>query len=219
MKHPLKILVLFSGSASSLQYLSNKDPNYGKTYEIVCGIANKKDTKGETFCKDNNIPFVSFNTKIFCMRHGYEGKLKDMPKDIRQEYYSALLAIIRCYEPDMILLSGFMLEITEPLIGYRPIINVHPADLRIKETSTGKPKYIGANPVTKAIKDKQTFTASTIHVVEPEVDCGKIICVSEPLFVEEGVAPHLHQEAMKMKCDGPAYKKALDLITSGAFVF
>ncbi len=218
MKHPLKILVLFSGSASSLRYLLDKDPNYRKTYEIVCGIANKKDTKGETFCKENNIPFISLNTKDFCRQHGYEGKLKDMSKHLRHAYYTDLLVLIKFYKPDIILLSGFMLEITEPLLGYCPIINVHPADLRIKD-ATGKPKYTGDDPVTKAIKDKQTFTASTIHVVEPEVDCGKIICVSESLFVEEGVAPHLHQEEMKMKCDGPAYKKALDLITSGAFVF
>mgnify|MGYP006369435209 FL=1 len=204
MKHPLKILVPFSGSASLLRYLLNKDPNYGKTYETVCGIANKKDTKGETFCKENNIPFISLNTKNFCRQHGYEGKLKDMSKHLRHAYYTDLLVLIKFYKPDIVLLSGFMLEITEPLISYCPIINVYPADLRIKETATDKPKYTGDDPVTKAIKDKQTFTASTVHVVGPELYCGKIICVSEPLFVEEGALPHHHREEMKMKCDDPA---------------
>ena len=82
-----------------------------------------------------------------------------------------------------------------------------------------KPKYTGASAVELAINDGQTFTASTIHVVEEKVDCGKIICVSEKIHVEEGCPIYLHQERMKMLCDGPAYKKALELISSGKFVF
>lgn len=113
-----KIVVLFSGSASSLRYLFEKDKNYGKKYEIVCGISNKKDTKGEKFCKENNIPFIEFNTKRFCVDHGYGGLLKDMPKEIRILYFTELLNLIKSLNPDMILLSGFMLEITEPLLGY-----------------------------------------------------------------------------------------------------
>lgn len=206
-----KIIVLFSGSASSLRYLFENDPNYGSKYQIVCGISNKKETKGEIFCKENNIEFIEFNTKRFCLEHKYYGKIRDMPLSLRTEYYSELLKLIKPFNPDLILLSGFMLEITEPLLGYCPIINVHPADLSIKGPD-GKPKYTGDDAVTMAIEAGEKSTASTIHFVEKEVDCGKIICISDPLFVEERIHPDEHQEKMKFKCDGPAYVKALEIL-------
>lgn len=206
-----KIVVLFSGSASSLRYLFEKDKNYGKNYEIVCGISNKKGTRGEKFCKENNILFIEFNTKRFCVDHGYDGLLKDMPKETRVLYFTELLNLIKPLNPDIILLSGFKLKITEPLLGYCPIINVHPADLTIKGKNQ-KPKYTGDDAVTMAVKDGQRYTASTIHFVEKEVDCGRIICVSDPLSVEEGINPSDHQEKMKTMCDGPAYKEALRIL-------
>lgn len=208
-----RIVVPFSGSASSLRYLFAADDAYGKLYEVVAGISNKKDTKGEVFCKEHGIPFIEFNTKRFCIEHGYDGKLRDMPADIRSAYFEEMVGIIAPFEPDLILLSGFMLEIRKPLLGYCPIINVHPADLRIKGLDR-KPKYTGDDAVTMAINDGQLSTASTIHFVEEEVDCGEIICISAPLAVEEGNTPKEHQERMKTLCDGPAYKEALRILCS-----
>ncbi len=206
-----KIVVLFSGSASSLRYLFEKDRNYGKNYEIVCGISNKKDTKGEKFCKENGIQFIELNTKHFCHDSGFDGKIRDMPVWTRSDYFKEMLGLIRPFNPDIILLSGFMLEIIEPLFGYCPIINVHPADLTIKGKD-GKPKYTGDDAVSMAIKDGQKYTASTIHFVEKEVDCGRIICISDPLMVEVGIDPSEHQEKMKTLCDGPAYREALRIL-------
>ena len=206
-----KIVVLFSGSASSLRYLSEKDKNYGKSYEVVCGISNKKDTKGEKFCKEKDIPFIELNTKHFCYDSGFDGRIRDMPIWIRNDYFKEILNLIKPYNPDIILLSGFMLEIPEPLLSYCPIINVHPADLTIKGKDQ-KPKYTGDDAVRLAIEDGQKYTSSTIHFVEKEVDCGRIICVSDPLIVEEGIAPEEHQEKMKTLCDGPAYREALRIL-------
>jgi phosphoribosylglycinamide formyltransferase-1 len=122
-----------------------------------------------------------------------------------------MLNLIKPFNPDIILLSGFMLEITEPLLGYCPIVNVHPADLTVKGKN-GKPKYTGDDAVTMAINDGQKYTASTIHFVEKEVDCGRIICVSDPLIIKEEVDPSEHQEKMKTMCDGPAYREALRIL-------
>jgi folate-dependent phosphoribosylglycinamide formyltransferase PurN len=215
---PLRIAVLFSGSASALRYLHEHDPNYGHTYEVICGISNKKDTRGELFCKEKEIPFIHCNAKVFCKEKGYTGKLKDMPYDLRTLYFTWLKDCIESKKPDLVMLSGFMLEITNPLLEYCPIINVHPADLRITDAE-GKPKYTGDDAVTLALADGQKTTASTIHVVESVVDQGKIICVSEPLDVEDGIDPKDHQEKMKYFCDGPAYREALHMITSNQLSF
>ncbi|MEK7585705.1 MAG: formyltransferase family protein [Patescibacteria group bacterium] len=215
----LKVAVMFSGGASALKYLFDNDSNYHKTYEVVCAITNKKDTNGERFCLKYGIPVHEINTKMFCIGKGYTGPINKMPANIRQDYFTHMYKFLRKnYSPDLILLSGFMLEITNPLLLFCPIINVHPADLRILDEETGKPKYRGDNAVTTALHNGEKTTVSTIHVVTNELDCGRIICVSDPINVVPECSPSDHQEKMKIECDGPAYVKALQMITSGEYL-
>ena len=115
---------------------------------------------------------------------------------------------------DLVILSGFMRIISEPLLGSVPIINVHPADLRILD-KRGKPKYTGDDAVTDAINAGETETCSTIHLVTKEIDGGPIITVSDPLRVIPGIDPKVHQEEMKTACDGPAYAEAMRMICDG----
>ena len=218
MKKKLRIAVLFSGGASALDYLATSDPNYKVTYEIVCAVTNKDKTVGEDLCKLLGIPCIQYNAKTFCLGNGFDGLVKDMPDFIREEYFEGILGLLVDYQPELVLLSGFMLKISKPLLGTIPIINVHPADLRITGED-GKPKYRGDNAVFDAIQAGEKKVASTIHVVEKETDCGKIICVSEPIDVFATMSPKDTQDFMKTVCDGPAYVQALELIRSGEFVF
>lgn len=207
----LRIVVLFSGGASAAQYLIENDTDYGKNYEFVFALTDKKGASGVSYFEEKEIPCMEAGIKQFSVRNSYSGRVKDMPDNIRRAYFTHLQHIIRQFKPDLILLSGFMLKIVAPLLGYCPIINVHPADLRIKNED-GTPKYTGDDAVTLAINAGETSTASSIHVVEEKVDEGRIICVSQPLIVESGRTAKEHQELMKTFCDGPAYKRALELI-------
>ncbi len=214
----LRIVVLFSGGASAAQYLIENDPNYSKNYEFVFALTDKKDAHGVSYFEEKEIPCMEVGIKQFNVRNSYFGKVRDIPNDIRRAYFTHIQHIIRQLEPDLILLSGFMLKIVAPLLGYCPIINVHPADLRIKKED-GTPKYTGGDAVTLAINAGETSTASTIHVVEEKVDEGRIIYVSQPLLVQPEVSVTEHQERMKTFCDGPAYREALAMICSGEFKF
>ena len=219
-KEKQKIVVFFSGGASSLRYLIENDKNYKKEYEIVVAFTNDKNSSGVKFCDDNNIPCLMLGFKHFQRTSGELCMyIENKEEKIREKYFEEVTKMISSFNPDFIILSGFMLRITKPLLGFVPIINVHPADLRIKKSLGGKPKYTGDDAVTDAIQAGETSTASTIHLVEEEVDCGKIICVSDRISVLPGVNPKDHQEKMKSLCDGPAYVKALELITKGEFVF
>ncbi len=206
-----KIVCLFSGGASALKFLLEQDKNYGVTYEVVAGVTNKSGTKGELLCWDHDISFAELNTKKFCIENGYDGKLSDMPDSLREDYFANLAKMISQFNPDIIMLSGFMLRITEPLLGLCPIINVHPADLRILGEDR-LPKYRGDNAVYDAVVAGETHTASTIHYVTSEVDCGEIICVSNPLWVDPEMNAKEHQIMMKFSCDGPAMQKALEIL-------
>lgn len=214
----LRVVVLFSGGASAAQYLIENDTNYGKNYEFVFALTDKKGASGVSYFEEKEIPCMEAGIKQFSVRNSYSGRVKDMPDNIRRAYFTHLQHIIRQFKPDLILLSGFMLKIVAPLLGHCPILNVHPADLRIKNQD-GTPKYTGDDAVTLAINAGETSTASTIHVVEEKVDEGRIICMSQPLMVQPEVSVTEHQNRMKIFCDGPAYKQALEMIYSGEFKF
>jgi folate-dependent phosphoribosylglycinamide formyltransferase PurN len=59
-------------------------------------------------------------------------------------------------------------------------INVHPADLSIKN-SDGTRKYTGDHAVRDAILAGEEYIRSSTHIIEEKVDYGKILLISAPL--------------------------------------
>ena len=47
-----------------------------------------------------------------------------------------------------------------------PILNIHPSLL---------PKYKGLNTHERVVKNKEKYSGSTVHIVSPKLDSGKII--------------------------------------------
>lgn len=202
-KETLRVFVLFGNSASSIRYLCEHDRNFGVKYEVVGALTDNPDATAIKFF---------FNTIGHCKiltAHNL------MPKN-RSKYYEKAKKIIDSYQPDLIICSGWMWIIAEPLLSSYAgkIINVHPADLSIV-SEEGIPKYRGKNAVEKAILSGERELRSTIHYVSKEVDCGKIICLSPHIFhVQLNKTPNWHQEQMKLICDGPAMRFALEKLTS-----
>lgn len=214
-RKPLRVVVFYSGGASSFKWLQENDPNFDqRTYQIIGAFTDRSDASGTRLFEGAGIEVECLDFKGWCRESGVD------PKDLagRVLYFEEVCSLIAHFKADIIMCSGFMLLVTDPLFEeYRGwILNVHPADLRIT-TPDGSRKYTGMNAVANAIEDGATETRSTIHVVTAEVDGGPIVVVSSPLLVEEGVDPAEHQERMKTKCDGPAYAEALVLIKIGLF--
>lgn len=208
----LRIVALFSGGASAVRYLLDKDPRCGTEYEFIHAFTDDESASGIWSLCDHDLLCSSLDYRRWC-------KAKQVAqKDLyaRQGYFEEVVEHISEYSPDVILLSGFMLVITQPFLSYRNILNVHPSDLRIVN-SDGSRKYTGANAVSDAINAGEESTCSTIHLVTDEVDGGPIITVSEPLYICES-SPKEHQDFMKDLCDGPAYVEALRLIIDAEYI-
>jgi len=117
--------------------------------------------------------------------------------------------------------------LTSPVVSAFPVLNVHPADLRIKDE--GERVYTGFDAVRDAGLAGENETRSSVHLVTEEVDDGPILVVSPPFRVERGMVETLrerdedalddyigaHQEWMKWCGDGPALAKALGLAAEG----
>lgn len=209
---PKRITALFSGGASSLKYLLENDRNYGITYKFVGAFSSKNGATGIALCRENGIPVKIIDFKDFSAQEppGLDPQVK------RERYFEAVSRVLAPFKSDLLILSGFMLIVTDPLLTeYKErILNVHPADLTITDQS-GKRKYTGADAVTLALKAGETSTRSTVHVVTSGIDEGPIIALSDPLPVEPGIDPKTHQERMKVACDGPAYARALEKLCKG----
>lgn len=209
-KDLLKIMPFFSGGASSVKYILENDRNLNVKYRIVGSFTDNKNASAINFLKEKT-GLEPLCLDIFDWYQKKNKKITDLGE--RVNYFRKVLELISPLEPDLIMLSGFMRIVTEPLLTEfeNRILNVHPADLTILDEN-GHRKYTGMNAVEKAFIAEEKSTRSTVHIVSAEVDGGEIIALSDPLLIEPGVDPKTHQEKMKFTCDGPAYLKALDIM-------
>lgn len=209
---PMRVAVFFSGGASSLKYLLENDSNLNKKYQIVVAFTDNPQAAALNLVKQADIQLIQLDFHNWCRQN--QVKFNDLKA--RQNYFRQISHLIKPFKPDIIMLSGFMLLITEPLLTkyQNRILNVHPADLTILNQQ-GKRKYTGIDAVAQAISAGEKSTRSTIHLVTAEIDNGPIVTLSDPLIIEHGSDAKTHQEKMKWACDGPAYARALTLLSSG----
>ena len=69
---------------------------------------------------------------------------------------------------NLVCLAGFMKILSKKFIKQfnKPILNIHPSLL---------PKYKGLNTHRRVIKNKETYSGATVHIVSEILDSGKII--------------------------------------------
>ena len=106
---------------------------------------------------------------------------------VRQAYDRRLAEVLRAFEPDLIVLAGWMLILSPQFLNAFPgrIVNVHPALLSDGEgievlTSYGRlPVLRGPRTVRDALRQRLPATGATVHYVTDAVDCGPVILREE----------------------------------------
>ena len=152
-----KVAVLISGNGSNLQALIDNFKKEESIIDINCVISNKKDALGlqraARAAIDNH--FVDHT------------KFKN-----REEFDQRLIQILEDYDPDLIVLAGFMRILSEVFVEryLGKLINIHPSLL---------PKYPGLETHKKVIENKETHHGVTIHYVDKTLDGGPICAQSE----------------------------------------
>lgn len=159
-----KNIVLFaSGSGSNVENIVRYFQN---TPDIAISaiLTNKRDAQVLERCDQLKVNGLYFNRTAF-----YDS--------------DCVLDILIAFNPDLIVLAGFLWKIPEKMIQAFPdkIINIHPALL---------PKYGGkgmyGNKVHQAVKSNgDTETGITIHYVNENYDEGAIIHQARTLLSED----------------------------------
>ena len=151
-----KVAVLISGNGSNLQSLID---NFKKEslIDIKCVISNKENAFGlERATKANIDNFFVDHTKF----------------KTREEFDQELIKILEEYDPDLIVLAGFMRILSELFVDkyIGKLINIHPSLL---------PKYPGLETHKKVIENKDSHHGVTIHYVDKTLDGGPICAQSQ----------------------------------------
>lgn len=108
----------------------------------------------------------------------------------RDEFNKALLDELKMLNPDLIVLAGFLVNISEDIVKAfeNKIINIHPS---LIPSFCGK-GYYGLKVHEAALKRGVKVTGATVHFVDAGIDTGRII-------IQKAVDVHAKDDAKSLQ--------------------
>lgn len=157
----MRILVLISGNGSNLQTILDSCADGKIAGQVVGVISNKVDAYGLVRAKEAGVATAILAQQQFASR---------------EEYDAALLALMNDYQPDLVVLAGFMRILSADLVRHFAgrMVNIHPSLL---------PKYQGLHTHQRAIDAGDDEHGASVHFVTEELDGGPVILQARvPIF-------------------------------------
>lgn len=174
---PKKIVVLISGSGSNLQALIDAVTANMLPANIVGVISNKADAYGLQRAQAAGIATNVLSHTAFATRENYD---------------HALLEAVQQYQPDLVVLAGFMRILTPVFVAplYGKLMNIHPSLL---------PKYPGLHTHQRALDAGDSEAGVTVHFVSTELDGGPIIIQATVAILPNDTAETLAQRILQQE--------------------
>ena len=193
----LRVVVLVSGGGTNLQaILDAMDNGKIKNAEVVGVISNNANAYALTRAEEHNIPNECISPK------NYEN---------RDVFNDALLEGVSKYNPDLIVLAGFLVAMPEKMVKAFPekIINIHPS---LIPSFCGK-GYYGLKVHEAALQRGVKVTGATVHYVDEGTDTGKII-FQKPVMIEDGDTPEILQKRVMEQAEWIILPEAINMIAN-----
>jgi len=159
-----KLVVLISGSGSNLQSFIDQSLSGELPADIAAVICNRPGAFGLERAAKAGIPTELIDHTL------YEG---------REPFDQELIRCIDQYEPDLVILAGFMRILTPGFVQHysNRLLNIHPSLL---------PKYPGLNTHQRAIDAGDSEAGATVHFVTEVLDCGaNVVQASVPILKDD----------------------------------
>ena len=165
-----RIVVLISGSGSNMvnivEHCRNASPSQQINGDVVAVIANQPTAKGLAKAAALGVHTAVVNHQEFASRESYDAEL---------------VRVVQSYQPDLVVLAGFMRVLTPVFVSAFAdrTLNIHPSLL---------PKYKGMHTHQRALDAGDTVHGVSVHFVTEELDGGPVILQAEvPIFPEDTV--------------------------------
>ena len=194
----LKVAVLVSGGGTNLQAIIDGIENGSITNaKIDVVISNNKNAYALTRAKENGIDAKCISPKDY---------------ESREVFNQELLKAVDAYEPDLIVLAGFLVKIPEAMVHEysNRIINIHPS-LIPSFCGVG---YYGLHVHEKALERGVKVTGATVHFVNEGMDEGPIIA-QKAVAVEDDDTPEGLQRRVMEQAEWLLLPQAVDDIANG----
>lgn len=178
MKHKAcRIVVLISGSGTNLQALIDAIDQGQVAGEITNVISNRPNAPGLKRAENAGISTLTLNHHQFSSRESFD---------------SELLQQLKTYNPDLIVLAGFMRILSDELVTNfsGKMLNIHPSLL---------PKYRGLNTHQRALESDDTVHGASVHFVTPDLDGGPVVLQAKLTLRPEHTAEKLAQELLPLE--------------------
>lgn len=168
---PARVVVLVSGSGTNLQALLDAavDPAYGA--RIVAVGADRDEIEGLARADRHSVPTFVARLKDFSSRDAWDKALADK---------------VDAFEPDLVVLAGFM-KLVGPHFLERfegRVVNTHPALC---------PSFPGVNGPGDALAYGVKVTGATLFVVDAGVDTGPIVAQTVVPVEDDDDVSALHE--------------------------
>lgn len=162
-----------------------------RSWRLVAGLASHREN--ELVQSLGELPVIVHDIAAFYAQRGVNRR----DREVRRDYDRVTLELLAPYEPDVLVLCGYLYLVTDVLLDAFPgrVINVHDSDL-LRVDSHGVPLYRGLHATREAILAGELETRSTVHIATAELDSGPVLARSEPFPVHRLVQDALRWGAM-----------------------
>ncbi len=167
-----RLIVFISGNGSNLQALIDAIGNHHLQAQIVLVVSNRKAAYGLERARLAHIPTCYFPLKPYSEQ--------SLP---REQYDADLAKMILPYQPNLIVLAGWMHILSRAFLDHFPnqVVNLHPA-------LPGQ--FLGTDAIARAFAAYRAGeiqeSGCMVHYVIPKVDAGPVIAFSKvPIYSQD----------------------------------
>ncbi len=149
----LPVVILISGTGSNMRKLAELAHSGELPIDIQAVVSDRADAKGLANAAQLGISTAYLSPKQF---------------SDRAQFDSALGELVASYQPQLVILAGFMRILSSGFIQRFKdrLINIHPSLL---------PKHRGLHTHRRALEADDSEHGASVHVVTEELDAGPII--------------------------------------------
>jgi phosphoribosylglycinamide formyltransferase-1 len=147
------IVILISGRGSNMEAIVRALESERWPARIAAVISNKPEAGGLAFAREHGIPTAVVANKAV---------------DTREAFDAALQETIDRFDPDLVVLAGFMRILTAPFVEHYAgrMLNIHPSLL---------PLFPGLHTHRQALEAGVLEHGATVHFVTAELDHGPVV--------------------------------------------
>lgn len=187
----LPIVILISGRGTNMHAIAQQAASGAVPVEVRAVISDKAEAAGLATAASMNIPTRSLSAREFPDRASYDQELA---------------ALVASFEPQLVVLAGFMRILSPGFIAAFAdrILNIHPSLL---------PLYRGLHTHRRALEAGDALHGCSVHFVTEELDGGPLVIQAQvkvrPDDSENTLSARVQQQEHRI------YSQAIDWFARG----